>query len=311
MAMIEKELINRFKEINMKIFLEDIEGFTFTKEGIYYRCREHDSLLLKEHGQNWHYFWNSKSQYGDIINYVKNNICNGDFREAISYILDKECVYNIYPKKQKDFYNVNREKSKEQKIKVEYNDNPKRTYAYLIKQRYLNKKIINEMIKKGLIKEDKKHNIVFHNIDFENNIVGAELVGTATYTQKHYRGMVHGSNENYGFSLKIGNSVKSLIVFEATIDLLSYYQIHASKLRNCLLLSLNGCEKIRKIKTYTDYYTINTIIVALDNDVAGNEAFNNIKRKYSEFKILDGREVLLKNRAKDFNDLLKIKKLIA
>ena len=48
MALISNEMIEEARKIDLKNFLENEEGFTFFKESNqYYRCKEHNSLVLK------------------------------------------------------------------------------------------------------------------------------------------------------------------------------------------------------------------------------------------------------------------------
>ena len=82
----------------------------------------------------------------------------------------------------------------------------------------------------------------------EGLVVGAELIGTNSSIR--FKSVVKSSNESYGFNICTGDKVQALIVFEASLDLLSYYQLNKSILNNTILLSLGGAEKISKIDTY-------------------------------------------------------------
>ncbi|WP_270206237.1 DUF3991 and TOPRIM domain-containing protein, partial [Clostridium butyricum] len=287
--MMFKEKIELVKTINFKSFLEKIEGYKFKKEGSnYYRCYEHTSLILKEKTPGYYvYAWSSVHQNGDIIQYVRENKTNGNFKDTIDYLLkyinNESCnVAVINNIKQESNVNVN----------IEYSSNMRQTYAYLHKSRLIDINIISEFIAKGVIKQDIRNNAVLLHLDFDNNIVGADLQGTNSF--KRFKGVIKNSNNNYGFSFRIGENITKIYIFEAGIDMLSYYQLHKNNLNDCLLLSIGGSQKINKIETYLNYHNINTIYVAVDNDEAGNIALQQIKNRYNKKLVVDDRDELIK-----------------
>ncbi|CDM68428.1 LtrC-like protein [Clostridium bornimense] len=306
--MIFKEKIELVKTINFKSFLEKIEGYTFKKEGNnYYRCHEHTSLILKERTPGQYvYAWSSVQQCGDIIQYVRENIIGDSFKNTIDYLLK---YMNIDTERYDNTFTNNNEiieKECNNTIDIEYSSNTRQTYAYLHKSRLIDISIINEFIAKGLIKQDLRNNAVLVHLNFDNKIVGADLQGTNSY--KKFKGVIKNSNRDYGFSFKIGENIDKIYIFEAGIDMLSYYQLYKSNLNDCLLLSTGGSQKINKIATYLNKYdNISTIYVAVDNDDAGNIALQKIKDIYNNKLVIDNREELIKYNIKDYNDLLKLK----
>ncbi|WP_148347400.1 DUF3991 and TOPRIM domain-containing protein [Clostridium butyricum] len=306
--MIFKEKIELVKTINFKSFLEKIEGYTFKKEGNnYYRCHEHTSLILKERAPGKYvYAWSSVQQCGDIIQYVRENIIGGSFKDTIDYLLK---YMNIDTERHDNTFTNNNaiiEKECNNTIDIEYSSNMRRTYAYLHKSRLIDINIINEFIAKGLIKQDMRNNITLLHLDFNNKIVGADIQGTNSY--KRFKGVIKNSNKSFGFSFKIGESIDKIYIFEAGIDMISYYQLYKDKLNDCLLLSIGGSQKINKIATYLKRYNkIKTIYVAVDNDVAGNIALQQIRYIYNNKLVIDNRDELTKYNVKDYNDLLILK----
>lgn len=295
MARIEENLIEKARKVDFMVFLEKQEGWHFEKRSIgCYRCIEHDSFILNEKGDFLWYNWYSKSEKGNIISYVQNHITNGDFRGAIEYILNSDCGY---------YSNKEEKETIKGDVQIHLNNNMKRMFAYLIKKRMIDYKIINELVRQGKIVQDTSNNVVFKYIDEKGNTVGGEVKGSCSY--KSYIGVVGNSNESYGFTVKIGENIKNLIVFEAAIDLLSYLQIFKTQLDDCILLSLAGATKTNKIATYLKHFkNINTITVCMDNDSTGNDSMDKIKLDYKDYEILDGRELIIKNQVKDFNELL-------
>ena len=296
-------LREKAKRVDLKTFLER-QGYTFVMESKnHYRCIQDHTLTLTYKYNEPLYFWFNRGQEGDIIKFVRENITNNDYKEAIKYLVDEcEDIEHYIPQPKEKIENVD--------IDIKYEDNTKRVYAYLVKTRGIEQKIVNELIGNGSINEDDKHNVVFHHRDSEGKVRGADLTGTNTY--KRFKGTVRNSNENYGFTIKVGNEPKSILIFEAAIDLLSYFTLNKGDLENCLLLSIGGCEKIKMIKNYLDTYKgIDTIIVSSDNDVAGSHCVSNIKSMYSAYQVTDNREELIEFDVKDFNELLLKKKQIA
>lgn len=303
MARITDRQIQEARSKDFKEFLER-EGFRFRKHGNSYECVQHDSLVLNRKGDCLWYNWYSRSEKGNIITFVQNNITSGNFREAVAYILNSDinsyCIEEI---------NSNENKKNillRGNVEIELSSDMKRSFAYLTKTRGINSNIVSQLIKQNKIVQDSKNNIVFKYTDENGKIVGGELKGTLS--NKSFTGIVENSNEDYGFTLVIGNrnNIKELKVFEASVDLLSFYQLFKDQLENTILLSTGGCTKIKKISTYLrQYENISSITVCVDNDKAGNTSFGNIIKEYINYKIHDGRGHLITHNLKDFNDLLR------
>ncbi|WPC42803.1 DUF3991 and TOPRIM domain-containing protein [Clostridium sp. JS66] len=302
MARLTDKEIEEARGKDFKEFLEN-EGFRFKKRGKTYVCVEHNSLVLNRAGDCLWYNWYSKREKGNIITFVQNNITGGNFREAVAYILNRNIgSYSI----EESYSNENKKNILRGNFKIDLSSDMRRLFAYLTKTRGIDKDVVNQLIKQNKIVQDSKNNIVFKYIDENGKTVGGELKGTCS--DKPFSGVAKNSNENYGFTIVIGNnnSIKELKVFEAAADLVSYYQLFKNQLKDTILLSLGGCTKIKKIGTYLRQYNgVNLITVCVDNDNAGNNSFSNINKEYSNYKIHDGRELLLNNSAKDFNELLK------
>jgi hypothetical protein len=302
MALIKNEIISKAKSTDLKSFLEN-EGFTFVKESENtYRCKEEHTLVLTYKFDSPIYFWYSKGQKGDIINFVMSNIPNkNNFRMAIDYILKN----GINKTSTTSYCREKHVENKSISIDIKYSvDDMKRVYAYLCKTRGINASIVKELIDKGLLGKDYRHNALFLHKNENNKVVGADKLGTNSTIR--FKGVVTGSNQAYGFSLKLGvsNELKSLLIFEAPMDLLSYYQMNKDNLENCLLLCTGGSGKINIIQTYLKIYSIENIYFCMDNDNCGNEAYGNIKKQYENYNIVEGRQKLLNANVKDWNDLL-------
>lgn len=300
---ITQEMITQVRDIDFLRFLQQVEGFTFKKVGQYYVCNEHNSLNLNYHNDTLNFYWNSKSQNGDIIQYVQHNILAGqNFISAVTYLINYVGTHTTTENKKvegKAIVNT----SNSLQLSISYNKYMKRAFAYLCKHRGISYQTIALFTKEGLIAQDHKGNIVFNHLNFSKKIVGAELKGTNTY--KKFTGTAKGSNERYGFSYSIGLP-KKIYVFEAEVDLLSFYDMYNHKLKDCLLLSTSGVNKYMKIATYLEKYCIGKIIFCMDNDKVANQTLKAVEEAFSHCKVVDGRKLLLQNNVKDFNELLLI-----
>lgn len=304
MARLTDKQIEEARSKDFKEFLEK-EGFRFKKcgHGEVYMCVEHDSLVLNRKGEYLLYNWYSKKEQGDIITFVKNNITGGDFRGAVAYILN--CNIGSYSIGE-SYGNENKKNILDGNFKIDLGSDMKRSFAYLTTTRGIDKDIVNQLLKQDRIVQDSKNNIVFKYVDENGITVGGELKGTCS--NKSFSGVAKNSDENYGFTIVMGNNnnIKEIKVFEASVDLLSYYQLFGKRLKNTILLSLGGCTKIKKIDTYLrQHKNIGFISVCVDNDKAGNTSFDNVSKEYSNYEIHDERELLLNNGVKDYNELLK------
>lgn len=308
MALIDIEVINTAKAVDLKKFLE-LEGFNFVKESEnnYRGKKDGCTIVVTYKYTNPVYFWYNKGQSGDIIKYVMENVTSGDFRKAVEYIL-KSKINTEYDKK--NYYNEERIEKEKANFNIQYTTKEmKRVYAYLCKTRGIRASIVKEFVNKGLLAEDERHNALFLHINEGNTIVGADKIGT--HSNIRFKGTIACSDNNYGFSFKVGDEskFKSILVFESPIDLISFYQLNEGKLGNVLLLSTGGTSKINVIQIYLHTYKIiDTIYFCMDNDESGNNAFINISNEYCKYNIIDKREDLINANVKDWNDLL-IKKL--
>lgn len=299
---ITKDIIAQVKAIDFVSFLERTEGFTFKKVGRYFQCKEHSSLnlVIGEDGLNY-YTWHSQSQKGDIIEYVQNNILSRrDFISAVKYLARWNGNFDTSENKKLEVQQQLKYSSTNT-LSISYDQKINRAIAYLCKSRGISYETINIFVKEGLIAQDSKGNIVFRHLDFSNQCVGAELKGTNTY--KKFAGTAKGSNVAYGFSYCIGQP-KKIYLFEAEVDLLSFYDMYSHKLSDCLLLSTSGVNKYMKIVTYLDKYNINKIIYCMDNDEVGNQTLKVIEGVFNNLIVVDGRGILLQNNVKDYNELL-------
>ncbi len=182
----------------------------------------------------------------------------------------------------------------------------KRIFAYLIKERKIDVKLIQELVNKKLLYqgsvkyEDKdgnekfaKGNVVFLQKDKNGNTVGAEIHGTNTY--KSFKAIAGAGDENL-FQYPIGTP-KKVYAFESAIDLLSFKMLaNPEKIKDSLLVSMGGLKPNALKKFEAEGLKIYSCV---DNDDRGKKfnevnGFQSAGRKLSEEGVKDWNELLQK-----------------
>ena len=101
-------------------------------------------------------------------------------------------------------------------------DNMRRVYAYLMRQRHIDREVITGFVREKLLYEDIHHNCVFVGLDGRGEAKHAHIRSTNSQG-KTFRINIEGSESIHSFH-KNGTD-KSLYVFEAPIDLLSHHPL--------------------------------------------------------------------------------------
>ncbi|EGQ3597058.1 DUF3991 domain-containing protein [Staphylococcus pseudintermedius] len=283
-------------------------GLSFRKQGKYDRCNEHDSLILK--GQS--FYWNSTGKKGHGALSFAVEVLDMDFKDAMKMLVDSK--YGQYDAS-KVVENEQKALNYDTKYEVE---NPQIARDYLINERGLDERLVDWAFRTGVVAQDGFNNVCFKWLDNENNIVGADKRGTG---EKPFKQVVQGSKEHGGFHIDIlqdkNKGIKNIVFTESPIDALSYYDAHRD-LQQTRIASLSGLkleslkEHLIEVAKYNIIkgehpkdYPINSIVLAVDNDLAGKNFVRNVVNSFeTEFK-LD-----LPSERKDWNEQLKKDKAI-
>lgn len=240
---------------------------------------------------------------------------NCEFKEAVLKLMyelniDRSNYRNVIPKSEtKTYSNTPKEK---QIILPPKNNESKRVFAYL-NSRYIDKDIINYCLSNNLLYEDADHhNVIFLGYD-ENNKVKFGCARATNLSRVMYD--LKGSSKEYSFRLLSEDKSTTVHIFESAIDLLSYATLIKNRgmdFRKFNFISLSGvyqtANKIEEskvpvvLKKYLENNkNIRTIILHLDNDIAGRNA-----TKALEFLLKKDYEVLDRpsSYGKDVNDYL-------
>lgn len=207
-------------------------------------------------------------------------------------------------------------------IKTEFVLPPKhadtrRVFSYL-RSRGIDAEIINHCIKHGQLYEDaERHNCVFVGYKHDKPAYGA-LRGTLSSTT--FAGEVPGSDKRFSFAVPLRAGGKTLCVFEAAIDALSYLtllKLRGQDWRTANTLSLSGIYQPRKDGTIRfpaaleqylkDNPGVKRIVLCLDNDEPGRAASAAIQKRLSEYEVINNPP----HSGKDYNDQLQLMKGIS
>jgi hypothetical protein len=186
------------------------------------------------------------------------------------------------------------------------NDNMRRVYAYLIKQRCIDRAVIYHFAHRGLIYEDAEyHNVVFIGTDKDGTPRHAHKKSTSS-NDSSFRANQSGSEAAFSFA-HIGES-DTVYVFEAPIDMLSYISLHPQSWQEHSYISLCSVSERALFQRLDDNPQLRKIKLCLDNDEAGCLATERISEKLTECRY--GVSIHL-SQGKDWNDDLKQSKKLS
>lgn len=267
---VSKDEVQQASDVHVVDYLES-KGENLIKQGKYYRHSDHDSLIINQNGK---WFWNSRNEGGYGAISFARTFYNYSFQEAVRDVNGQEITKRMDREEEqsnKPFdYPVQYEK--------ETQDN---TIDYLHNKRGISKETIDNLIQADLIAEDKKYNCVFKWKDRKTGqIVGADRQGTIEMQDGNYfKQVVSGSKADGGFQFDVGKP-ENLVLFESPIDAISYYELH--KPSNTRFKSMSGLKdraaatSVKELakEIHDNGRNFNKIIVAVDNDEAGNNFSN-------------------------------------
>lgn len=275
-----QEQIDRANQVDLKEFLCS-HGEQVTKSGNEYRWKRHDSLTIK--GNKW--FRHSQSKGGYPVEFVME-FFGKTFPEAVFLLIGEAPAHN----------GAAATPSADFRLPLR-NRYAAAAMAYL-RQRNIPEELVQEFYKEGLIYEDARH----HNIVF----VGKDEIGIPRYahckgTEGSFRMDVQGSDKAHNFAYR--SDGKSLFVFEAPIDLMSFIALYPNdwKMRNYLSLGGVGAKALEGF--LSERKDIETVYICTDSDKAGNDAVSRLLESIPKSVTV----IRLIPCEKDWNEVLKQK----
>ena len=260
MTRTHKEREEAWQKANSKSILDVAAslGMRLERSGGSYTWSEHDSFVLTPKRNS--FYWNSRQVGGGPIQMVQA-VKECSLAQAVDYLQELDVkafdASKEPPKPPFHYY-------------MKENTDLSLTEEYLINERKLSPETINYFVAEGLLAQsiykDKKTGevepvIVFKHKDPSGKIQGVALQGIVEDYNKHDRGRLKRTFGDgfIGLSVKVGNPPSfqkatsenplKLIVFEAPIDLMSYYELHKDTIGDAVLLTMNGLRK-ESVSTY-------------------------------------------------------------
>lgn len=251
-------------------------GYTLVRKGKYYTLKEHDSVRIDPEKNC---FWRN-SIGGDGKSSLGGSVI--DFAVHFSGQSIKDVMQDFAARVEGKGMNLTMSTPKiTVKERDTFNLPPKakdmrRVYAYLIKSRYLDTDIVQEMVDKKMLYQDLKGNCVFVSYDKEQPVFAC-LRGTNT--EKRFVGDV--ANCNYSKGFYIDNHSDKLIVTESVINAMSIMSILNAKgidHRQYDYMPMAGASKFEALVKHLHDEPKKEIYLALDNDESGRKNSDIIKQ---------------------------------
>ena len=287
---LDEQIIERVRNVDVIAFLEKYQGLTFKPMGGGYRCQQHESLAVKADRLSWYWHSQGVGGHGALDFLVKAE--KMAFRDAVEVITG--AILPTAPTRQAA------EPPPKTLILPERSGVPLRLYDYLCKKRGIDGEVVNTLMQKEKLYEDRRGNVVFVGHDEQGKARFASLRGT----QSDWRGDCTGSDKRYSFNA-IFTPCERVYVFESPIDLMSDATLTNAATGDCRAweqdsrLSLSGTSDVALYFFLKQHPEVKELVLCLDNDTAGREAAALIARKYAA----KGYTVLIDfPQGKDFNE---------
>ena len=243
--------IDKANAVDLEKFLR-AQGETLVRSGKEYRWKAHDSLTVC--GNKW--FRHSQSKGGLPVDFVME-FYGKSFPEAVQMLTGEpgeaqpEADSAPSPAFRLPLRNVT-------------NAN---ILNYLTQERKLSPSLVNFFIAAGDIYEDAAH----HNVVF----VGRDADGHPCYAssrgiREKFRQDAAGAEKAFGFAHR--GTDKQLLVFEASIDLLSFIELFPKNWQQHNYLSLGGVSGKALRQFLSERSDVERVFLCLDADKAGEDA---------------------------------------
>jgi transcription termination factor NusB len=263
----------RANSVDLVNFLER-QGEKLLRSGREKRLASDRSITIR--GNRW---YDHETREGGLAIDFLQNYYGFSFPDAVTKLLGEqgEIIYKTADIKKQ-------EERKPFALPQKHSD-MRRVFAYLIKQRHIDRDIISFFARNKTLyescelskdKTNEYHNAVFVGIDENGTPRHAHKQGIYTKGKK-FKGNIESSDPCYSFNY-IGKSNK-LYVFEAPIDMLSFITMYPEYWQHDSYVSLCGVSEQAMLKMIEINPHLNHVILCLDYDIAGietSEKFNDI-----------------------------------
>ena len=243
--------IDKANAVDLEKFLRS-QGETLVRSGKEYRWKAHDSLTVC--GNKW--FRHSQSKGGFPVDFVME-FYGKSFPEAVQMLTGE-------PGKVQPEADPAHSPAFRLPLRNVTNAN---ILNYLTQERKLSPSLVNFFIAAGDIYEDAAH----HNVVF----VGRDADGHPRYAssrgiREKFRQDAAGAEKAFGFAHR--GTDKQLLVFEASIDLLSFIELFPKNWQQHNYLSLGGVSGKALRQFLSERSDVERVFLCLDADKAGEDA---------------------------------------
>lgn len=265
-------------------------GLEIQKSGQWYKAKHMGGLYFNKSANTWH--WETQDCGGTGAISLCMKLEDLEWKDAVRRLLGEEMAAIRHSEEWVPIEEPKRDFTLPDKA-----DNYRHVYAYLCKTRGIEKSIVDQVVKQGLLYENTQKSCVFVGKDAEGNPRHASVRSTNTQG-KVFKQDVPGSQKQYSFSISGKSGV--LNVFEAPIDVLSYMsfqKIHGLE-TNDSYIALGGVTDKALEYYLSTHDNIKQIRVCSDHDEAGEGCAARIYNRYKEeYKVTRHRP-----NHKDFNE---------
>lgn len=280
---IEQSVIQQARQADLPSYLI-ARGEPLKKDGRqgYYHA-EHNSLKINRNM----YCWNSQGTKGNSLSFVQEFY-------GMSFL---QAVQELTGEQRRQVNSVEPEKSVTKILSMpDKGIDAKRVWAYLVQTRKISQSAIKLCFDRHLIYQDTKGNVVFRMKDGTGETVGAEIRGTSP---QPFKGIAGGSKEGYGFNIVLGENCERMIVFESSIDLLSFITLQGDKIQDRVLVSMAGVKENTLLNMAKMHgIGLHNVCCCVDQDDAGRQFAKDMSIKHGT------KTYLPTTGAKDWNEML-------
>ena len=209
-----------------------------------YYWAEHDSFKIDTVKNTWRWY-SQADKYGDTIQLVQE-MRNVSYKDAMVFL-----ETGSFPEAKP----VEEERKPFNYTLAPYEQPFVEARSYLKEIRGLSDDTIDFFLEKGVLAQAKRKDkdgviedvLVFKYLDRNQQLVGASLQGLVPDQERHpgkgyLKQIMYQSESISGLNVSIG-SPKRLIVTEAPIDLMSYYELHKGELNDVRLVAMEGLKE--------------------------------------------------------------------
>ena len=281
--------VEQAKNTDLAEFLRS-QGEPLKRSGSEYEW-QHSGAKITIRGNKWYHHYEQDG--GTAIDFVKR-FYDMDYPQAVQMLLGANSGSLVYSE--------SKQKEKKTFALPEPNGNMRRVFAYLIKQRFIDRDVIAYFAHNKMLYEDAEyHNAIF--VGYDEKGVARHAHKRGTYGDSTYKGNIDGSLSEYSFHHTGWDN--RLYVFEAPIDMLSFISLYPKDWQQHSYVALCSVAEHAAVHLLGQNPNIQEVYLCLDHDKAGIEGCYRIAESIHELGDYQIKRIV--PTVKDWNEQLKEK----